>query len=144
MERGVNVSLGTDGAASNNDLDMLGEMRTAAMLAKAVSGKATALSAYQALRMATLNGARTLGWDTEIGSLEVGKRADITAIALDDLESQPIYDPVSHIVYASTRDQIRHVWVEGQQLLANRELTTLNKADIIENAKAWRDRITAG
>ena len=144
MERGVNVSLGTDGAASNNDLDMLGEMRTAAMLAKAVSGKATALSAYQALRMATLNGARSLGWETEIGSLEVGKRADITAIALDDLESQPIYDPVSHIVYASTRDQISNVWVDGQQLLAERELTTLNKADIIANAKAWRDRIIAG
>lgn len=144
LERGINVSLGTDGAASNNDLDMLGEMRTAAMLAKAVSKKATALSAYNALALATLNGAKALGWDSEIGSLEVGKRADVTAIALDDLESQPIYDPVSHIVYASTRDQISNVWVDGKRLLNNRELTTLDKAAIIENAKQWRDKIVAG
>ena len=143
MERGVNVALGTDGAASNNDLDMLGEMRTAAMLAKAVSQKATALSAYQAIKMATLNGAKALGWDDQIGSLEVGKRADITAIAMDDLESQPIYDPVSHLVYASSRNQISNVWVDGKQLLNNRELTTLNKADIIENAKQWRAKIAA-
>lgn len=143
MERGVNVALGTDGAASNNDLDMLGEMRTAAMLAKAVSKKATALSAYQAIQMATLNGAKALGWDAEIGSLDVGKRADVTAIALDDLESQPMYDPVSHIVYASSRDQISNVWVDGKRLLNNRELTTLDKNAIIENARQWRDRIAA-
>ncbi|MDX1341594.1 MAG: TRZ/ATZ family hydrolase [Reinekea sp.] len=144
QKRGVNVALGTDGAASNNDLDMLGEMRTAAMLAKAVSGDATALSAYDAIKMATLNGAKALGWDKEIGSLEVGKRADITAIALNDLESQPIYDPVSHIVYASTRDQVTNVWVDGKQLLNNRELTTLDKNTIIETAKQWRDKIVKG
>ncbi len=144
QKRGVNVSLGTDGAASNNDLDMLGEMRTAAMLAKAVSGDATALSAYDAIKMATLNGAIALGWDSDIGSLEVGKRADITAIALDDLESQPIFDPVSHIVYASSRNQVSHVWVDGKALLANRELTTLDKDEIIKNAKQWRDKIVTG
>ena len=144
QKRGVNVALGTDGAASNNDLDMLGEMRTAAMLAKAVSGDATALSAYDAIKMATLNGAKALGWDKEIGSLEVGKRADITAIALNDLESQPIYDPVSHIVYASTRDQVTNVWVDGKQLLNNRELTTLDKNTIIETAKQWRNKIVKG
>lgn len=144
QKRGVNVSLGTDGAASNNDLDMLGEMQTAAMLAKAVSQNATALSAYDAIALATLNGAKALGWDANIGSLEVGKRADITAIALDDLESQPIYDPVSHIVYASTRDQISNVWVDGKQLLKDRQLMTLDKNAIIENAKQWRDKIMAG
>jgi 5-methylthioadenosine/S-adenosylhomocysteine deaminase len=144
QKRGVNVSLGTDGAASNNDLDMLGEMRTAAMLAKAVSKDATALGAYEAITMATLNGAKSLGWDKEIGSLEVGKRADITAISLNDLESQPMYDPASHIVYASSRDQITNVWVDGKQLLNNRELTTLDKSAIIENAKQWRNKITAG
>jgi 5-methylthioadenosine/S-adenosylhomocysteine deaminase len=144
QKRGVNVALGTDGAASNNDLDMLGEMRTAAMLAKAVSGDATALSAYEAIRMATLNGAKALGWEKEIGSLEVGKRADITAIALNDLESQPIYDPVSHVVYASTRDQVTNVWVDGKHLLDNRILTTLDKDAIIENAKTWRDKVKAG
>ncbi len=141
QQKGINVSLGTDGAASNNDLDMLGEMRTAAILAKAVSQNAEALPAHEAIAMATINGAKALAWDKEIGSLEVGKRADITAIALDDLESQPIFDPVSHIVYASTRNQISNVWVDGKQLLKDRELTTLDKAAIIENAKQWREKI---
>ncbi len=144
QKQGVNVALGTDGAASNNDLDMLGEMRTAAMLAKAVSKSAIALPAMEALAMATLNGAIAMGWDSDIGSLEVGKRADITAIRLDDLESQPVYDPVSHIVYASTRDQVTNVWVDGRQLLNNRELTTLDKEGIISNTRLWRDRIQKG
>ncbi|TCS39987.1 TRZ/ATZ family hydrolase [Reinekea marinisedimentorum] len=141
QKRGINVALGTDGAASNNDLDMLGEMRTAAMLAKAVGQNAVALPAYEALAMATINGAKALGWDAEIGSLEVGKCADITAIALDDLESQPLYDPVSHIVYASTRDQVKHVWVNGKHLLDDRNLTTLDKNAIVENAKQWQAKI---
>ncbi|GGX60752.1 TRZ/ATZ family hydrolase [Saccharospirillum salsuginis] len=144
QKKGVNVALGTDGAASNNDLDMLGEMRTAAMLAKAVGQNAVALPAMEALAMATVNGAIAMGWDSEIGSLEVGKRADITAIRLDDLESQPVYDPVSHIVYASTRDQVSNVWVDGKQLLADRELTTLDKDGIISNTRQWRDRIQKG
>ena len=143
QKRGINVSLGTDGAASNNDLDMLGEMRTAAMLAKAVAQSAVALPAHEALAMATINGARALGWDTQIGSLEVGKRADITAISLADLESQPIFDPVSHIVYTSSRNQVTYVWVDGKTLLNNRELTTLDKDVIIKNAQQWRDKIQA-
>ena len=144
QKQGVNIALGTDGAASNNDLDMLGEMRTAAMLAKAVGQSAVALPAMEALAMATINGALAMGWDSDIGSLEVGKRADITAIRLDDLESQPVYDPVSHIVYASTRDQVSNVWVDGKQLLADRELTTLDKDGIISNTRQWRDRIQKG
>lgn len=144
QKQGVNIALGTDGAASNNDLDMLGEMRTAAMLAKAVGQNAVALPAMEALAMATINGAIAMGWDSDIGSLEVGKRADIAAIRLDDLESQPVYDPVSHIVYASTRDQITNVWADGKQLLAERELTTLDKDGIISNTRQWRDRIQKG
>lgn len=141
QKAGVNVALGTDGAASNNDLDMLSEMRTAAMLAKAVSSNAEALPASEAIAMATINGAKALGWDAEIGSLEVGKRADITSIALDDLESQPIFEPMSHIVYASSRNQIKNVWVDGKQLLKDRQLTTLDQAAIIANAKQWQAKI---
>jgi 5-methylthioadenosine/S-adenosylhomocysteine deaminase len=141
MRAGVNVALGTDGAASNNDLDLLGEMRSAALLAKAVSGDATALSAHEALRMATLNGARALGLDEHIGSLKAGKAADITAIDLHTLASQPVYDPVSQIVYTASRDQVTDVWVAGKRLLHNRRLTTLDEAAILENAQAWRAKI---
>jgi 5-methylthioadenosine/S-adenosylhomocysteine deaminase len=138
---GVNVALGTDGAASNNDLDMLGELRTAALLAKAVSGDATAVPAHTALRMATLNGARAMGLDAEIGSLRPGKAADITAIDLAALPSQPVYDPVSQIVYTAGREQVTDVWVAGRRLLANRTLTTLDEDDILRRAQEWRDKI---
>lgn len=141
QQKGVNVALGTDGAASNNDLDMISEMRTAAILAKAVGQSATALPAYEALAMATYNGALAMGWEKEIGSLEVGKQADITAVRLDDLESQPMYDPVSHLVYATSRDQVSNVWVGGKQLLKNRELTTIDKAAVMEKAAVWQARI---
>ena len=113
LKAGVNVALGTDGAASNNDLDLLDEMRVAALLAKAVSGDATAVPAHTALRMATLNGAKALGLDEQIGSLKPGKAADITAIDLSALSSQPVYDPVSQIVYTAGREQVTDVWVRG-------------------------------
>lgn len=143
MKAGVNVALGTDGAASNNDLDMIGEMQTAALIAKTVAMDAEALPAYDALTMATLNGAKALRWDDKIGSLEVGKRADITAINLGTLEAQPVFDPVSHIVYATTREQVSNVWVDGKQLLRERQLLTLNESEIVENAREWRDKIQA-
>lgn len=143
LQAGVNVALGTDGAASNNDLDMLGEMRTAALLAKGVAGDATALPAHMALRMATLNGAKALGIENRIGSLTAGKFADITAIDLAPIHSQPVYDPVSHIVYAAGRHQVTDVWVAGQHLLANGRLTTLHEVEILANAAAWRDKIFA-
>ena len=117
---GINIALGTDGAASNNDLDMLGEMRTAALLGKAVSGDASALPAHTVLRMATLNGASALGIGHETGSLTAGKWADITAVRMDSLEAQPVYDPVSHLVYACGREQVSDVWVAGQHLLKER------------------------
>jgi 5-methylthioadenosine/S-adenosylhomocysteine deaminase len=141
---GVNVALGTDGAASNNDLDMLGEMRSAALLAKTVAGDATALPAFQALKMATLNGAIALGLADETGSLEPGKVADMVAINLGDIRTQPVYDPISQIVYAAGSHQVSDVWVHGRQLLRNRCLTTLDLPQLIANAQQWRDRIVAG
>jgi len=138
---GVNVALGTDGAASNNDLDMLGEMRTAALLGKAVSGDASALPAHEVLQMATLNGARALGLADETGSLVRGKWADMTAVRLDTLETQPLYDPVSQLVYAGGREQVTDVWVAGQHLLKNRRLTTLDGDDILDRTRVWQGNI---
>ena len=141
LRKGVNVALGTDGAASNNDLDMLGEMRTAALLAKAVARDATALPAHTALRMATLSGAKALGLDARTGSLTPNKYADMAAVDLSGLNTQPVYDPVSQIVYAAGRDQVTDVWVAGRRLLENRQLTVLDEAAILEKAQRWRDRI---
>ncbi len=138
---GVNVALGTDGAASNNDLDMLGEIRTAALLGKAVSGDASALPAHEVLQMATLNGARALGLADETGSLVRGKWADMTAVRLDTLETQPVYDPVSQLVYAGGREQVTDVWVAGQHLLKNRRLTTLDGDDILDRTRVWQGNI---
>ena len=140
---GINIALGTDGAASNNDLDMLGDMRTAALLGKAVSGDASALPAHAVLRMATLNGANALGIGHETGSLATGKWADITAVRMDSLETQPVYDPVSHLVYACSREQVSDVWVAGQHLLKERRLTTLDDHEILGKVRLWQDRIGA-
>jgi len=140
-QAGVNAALGSDGAASNNDLDMMGEMRTAALLAKAVAGDASALPAASVLRMATLNGARALGLDDQIGSLVPGKAADVTAVDLGDIETQPLYHPISQLVYACGRDKVTDVWVDGQQLLRNRLLTTLDVDEIQRQAGYWRDKI---
>jgi 5-methylthioadenosine/S-adenosylhomocysteine deaminase len=141
-QAGVNVAIGTDGAASNNDLDLLGETRTAAMLAKAVAGSATALDAHRALRMATLNGARAMGLDSQIGSLEVGKAADIVAFDLSGLAQQPIYDPVSQLIYATGRDCVKHLWVAGKQLLDDRQLTRMDEQQLTATAIAWGQRIS--
>ncbi|BBP81920.1 MULTISPECIES: TRZ/ATZ family hydrolase [unclassified Pseudomonas] len=138
---GVNVAVGTDGAASNNDLDLLGETRTAAMLAKAVAGSATALDAHRALRMATLNGARALGMEQDTGSLEIGKAADMVAFDLTGLAQQPVYDPVSQLIYATGRDRVRHVWVDGKALLDAGRLTRQDEDRLIATAQAWGERI---
>ena len=139
---GVNIALGTDGPASNNDLDMIGEMRTAALLGKLVSGDASALPAHEVLRMATLNGALALGLGEQTGSLTPGKWADVTAIDLDTIETQPLYDPVSQLVYACGRDQVTDVWVAGQHLLKERQLTTLDIHEILHRARDWQARIS--
>ncbi|HXH02533.1 MAG TPA: TRZ/ATZ family hydrolase [Candidatus Competibacteraceae bacterium] len=139
---GVNVALGTDGAASNNDLDLFGEMRTAALLAKGVAADASALPAARVLTMATLNGARALGLEAELGSLEPGKWADLAAVELGGLESQPLYHPISQLVYATGRQQVSDVWVAGRRLLDRRRLTTLDAEELGARARQWRDRIT--
>ena len=141
-QAGVNVAIGTDGAASNNDLDLLGETRTAAMLAKAVAGSATALDAHRALRMATLNGARAMGLDSQIGSLEIGKAADIVAFDLSGLAQQPIYDPVSQLIYATGRDCVKPLRVAGKPLLDDRQLTRMDEQQLTATAIAGGQRIS--
>jgi len=139
--KGITVGLGTDGAASNNRLDVLGEMRTAALLAKGVSGDARAVDAHEALRMATLEGARALGLDAAIGSLIPGKMADITAVELSSFETLPCFDPVSDLVYAAGREHVTHVWVAGEARLTERRLASLDEDEIRAKAAWWRKRI---
>lgn len=143
IKAGVNVALGTDGAASNNDLDLFSELRTAAMLAKAVSGDATALPAHQALRLATINGARAMGLQDKIGSLETGKQADIIAIDFSTIESQPVYDAASHLAYTNCAHKVSNVWIAGHRVLENRQPTTLNLTELSEKAGQWRNKIAS-
>lgn len=143
MKVGVNVCLGTDGAASNNDLDMFGELRTASLIAKATSQDPTVLDAFTTLEMATMNGAKALGLEKEIGSLEAGKWADIISVNLDNVITQPIYHPISHLVYAVNRLQVEDVWVAGKQLLNQTQFTELDIESIVEKAKYWGSRADA-
>lgn len=141
LAAGVNVALGTDGASSNNALDMLAEMRCAALLAKGVASDAAALPAAAALRVATLNGARALGLEHDIGSLLPGKWADLTAVDLNVPECQPLYNPLSQLVYCANRRQVSDVWVAGRQLLRRGELTTLDVDEILARATRWQQRM---
>lgn len=140
---GVGLALGTDGAASNNDLDMFGEMRTASLLAKGLEHDAEAIPAATALRMATLNGAIAMGIAQETGSLIEGKSADLVAVELGGIESTPVYNPISHLVYATGRHQVSDVWVAGKRLLRERRLTTLDEDEILARTAEWRGRIVA-
>jgi 5-methylthioadenosine/S-adenosylhomocysteine deaminase len=144
LKAGVNVCLGTDGSASNNDLDMFGEMRSAAFLAKVVSGDATSASAMEIIRMATINGAKALGLSEDCGSIEAGKSADLIAVDFSSLECQPVYNPVSHLVFNTSREQVTDVWVKGRQLLKDRSLTRLNEQEIIQKTLNWNAKIAAG
>lgn len=141
IEAGVAVGVGTDGAASNNLLDVLAEMRLAAMLAKVSAGDGAAIPAEQALRMATLDAARALRRDHEIGSIEAGKWADLACIDMQRFNTQPLYDPVSQLVYATRADQVSDVWVAGRHLLDRGELTTINRDSIFRRSDEWRRRI---
>lgn len=138
---GVNLGLGTDGAASNNRLDMLAEMRLAAMLAKGHSNDPMALPAQVALEMATINPARALGLEDRIGSLRPGKRADIVAIDFDALELSPCYDPLSHLVYVAGREHVTHVWIDGKLRMKNRAIPDIDFAELKAKAQYWREKI---
>ncbi len=144
QESGVNVALGSDGAASNNDLDMIGEMRSAALLGKAVAEDASALPAHSVLEMATICGARALGMEQLIGSLEPGKAADITAIDMAALNTAPLYNVISQLVYASNSSQVSHVWCNGTALLIDGRLQNIDESALLEKTEDWQQRIAAG
>lgn len=141
LAAGVTVALGTDGCASNNDLDLIGEMRTAALLAKGVAGDASVVDAHTAIEMATIAGARALGLADEIGSIEPGKQADLVAMRLDEIEAQPWYDVAAHVVYAGHRRQVTDVWIAGRHRLAGGELPDMDIEAIKIKARRWRQRI---
>lgn len=144
QQAGIVVALGTDGAASNNALDMLGEMRTAALLAKVAAADATAMPAAAALRLATIDGARALGLDGSIGSIETGKWADLTCIDLGSVGSQPVYDPVSALVYTAGASQVTDVWVAGRHQVEEGRLTRLDAGEILSRSTEWQQRIASG
>ena len=137
------IGLGTDGAASNNDLDMFEAMRVASLLQKLQSGDPRAVSAKTALEMATIRGARALGMESRIGSLEIGKRADLILVDVTGARQTPMYDPVSHLVYVARGDDVRTTIVNGRILMRDRKALTLNEPDVIRDARAWADKVRA-
>jgi 5-methylthioadenosine/S-adenosylhomocysteine deaminase len=141
LAEGMRLGLGTDGAASNNDLDMFEEMLTAALLAKHASGDPTVAPAPAVLEMATLGGARALGMEDRIGSLEPGKRADLVVVGLDEPRLHPLYDPVSHLVYVAKGADVRDVVVEGRVIMRDRRVLTLDEKAVIAEADRLRDQV---
>jgi 5-methylthioadenosine/S-adenosylhomocysteine deaminase len=142
LEAGINVGIGTDGAASNNRLDLFAEMRLAALLAKGISGTATVLPAFDVIRAATLCGATALGLDAKIGSLKSGKRADMVAVDFSGPETQPVFDPVSHLVYVAGRENVSHVWVDGKLKVDNGNLIGFDTSDLNARASYWSARLS--
>ena len=143
LARGINVGIGTDGAASNNRLDLFQEMRTAALLAKAVANDAQAMPAHRALAAATLHGARALGLDASVGSLVPGKFADLCAVAFDEPELAPSYDPVSHLVYSAGREHVSHVWVAGEPRVREGKLVGFENRNLNNRALVWQNKLAA-
>lgn len=141
LENKVNLALGTDGAASNNNLDLLSESRSAALLAKGYSSDPCVLNAFQTLEMLTINAAKALGKEHQLGSIEVGKLADLCAIRLDSLQTTPMYDVVSHLIYAASSQQVSHVWVGGRMLLQDAQFLFMDTGDIMDRANYWAKRI---
>ncbi|VUD56676.1 5-methylthioadenosine/S-adenosylhomocysteine deaminase [Thalassocella blandensis] len=137
----INVSLGTDGAASNNDLDMFDEMKNAALIGKITANNAAAVNAMTTLELATINGAKAMGLEHKIGSLEPGKDADLTAIDLSGLQQQPLFDPISQLVYTQVGHKVSHAWVKGKCLLENYKLKTLSENDLKQKARKWQTKL---
>ncbi|MDF1831252.1 MAG: TRZ/ATZ family hydrolase [Porticoccaceae bacterium] len=143
QETGINIALGTDSAASNNDLNMLSEARNAALIAKGVSGNPELLPAHEALELATINSARALGIDHETGSIEVGKAADLVAINLANIASQPLYNALSQLIYTDSTRHISHTWVDGKLLVENGQLLNIDQDELISKAQNWQTKIQA-
>lgn len=141
LDRGVNVSIGTDGAASNNRLDMLSEMRLAALLAKGASMDAAAMPAYQALEMVTIKAAKALGLEEKIGSIEIGKQADMVAVKLSDFAVSPCYDPISHLVYTCGREHVTHTWVAGSLRYCNGVYANIEPVELKEIIQTWQPKL---
>jgi 5-methylthioadenosine/S-adenosylhomocysteine deaminase len=141
VQAGVNVALGTDGAASNNNLDMFSEMRTAAFAGKIASGDARALPAWQILEMATINGATAVNQQHLLGSIKIGKVADLIAVDLNSVATQPVYNPISQIVYSASREQVSDVWVNGQQLVNDKKLTNIDTSTLLKTTSNWGNKI---
>lgn len=141
LDLGINVAIGTDGAASNNDLDLFGEMRSAAFLSKVSTDNPESLKAETVLQMATMNGAKALHLENKIGSLKVGKIADVIAIDMDTIETLPCYNPIAQLVYATPRSQVSHVWVNGKILMDNRRLTTIDAEALLRKTKVWQEKL---
>lgn len=137
----IGIGLGTDGAASNNRLDMFQEMRHAALLAKVAEQNPTVLPSFTTLSMATINGAKALGLDGDIGSLQPGKMADITAVDLGEWPMQPCYDPVSHLVYVAGREQVSHVWVNGKLRIEDKTPCNIDIRVLLHKAEMWQNGV---
>jgi 5-methylthioadenosine/S-adenosylhomocysteine deaminase len=140
-DAGIRVGLGSDGAASNNRLDILQETRLAALLSKVATGDAGSLPAHQSLRMATLDGATALGLGEQLGSIEAGKLADLIAIDLGDWITTPCFDPASHVVYVAAREQVSHVWVGGHSRMLDKALLQFNNIDLRRLSKLWQNKL---
>ena len=140
---GIVVGLGTDGAASNNDLDMFEATRQAAFLAKLQTGDPRAVPARLALQMATIDGARALGMDRAIGSLETGKRADLITVSITSARQTPMYDPLSHLVYVTRGDDVRTTIVNGRMLMRDRKVLTLDESQVLSEARALAEKVKA-
>ncbi len=141
LAKGVNVGLGTDGVASNNRIDIFAEMRLSALLAKGVSGDATVVPAQQALAMATINAAKALGLEHKIGSIEVGKLADLAAVKLSEIATAPYYDPISHLIYACGREHVTHTWVAGELCYSNGVYANIEPNELKEIINTWQPKL---
>ncbi len=141
LKQNLNISLGTDGSASNNRLDVMEEMRLAALLIKGSTQSPELLPAKEAIKMATINGAKALGLDSEIGSIEINKKADLVAINLNSIENQPVYNPLATLVYSSSRSDISYVWINGEIKLKDKNLVKIDEDRIIQLAKKWQRKL---